>query len=60
MHKAAPSINWHYLESQNRMQMHKDRIASRVLHGESQDDIANGKLIGQWHERGSNNQAGPL
>lgn len=61
MHRAAPGTDWKQIELQNdallltqKNEMRKNFGAPGVL----DESFANGKITGQWSERGSNNIAG--
>lgn len=62
MHQAAPGVNWRTIEYQTALQKHKTRAKLRA-EGQAksgQEVLANGNLVGEWYERGSNNQAGNI
>lgn len=59
MHQADPDTDWRNIEYQTSYSKHLKRVEARS-DGRSDDvvDIGTGQLMGKWHERGSNNQAG--
>lgn len=60
MHRAAPGLDWRKLEYANRMAVHQLRFGQTgALRGDL-EVLADGKLTGYWHERGSSNQAGSV
>ncbi len=52
MHKTAPGVNWEVIDSNNRLNLYKVKAEL--------DEIAGGRLSGEWIERGSNNLAGRI
>ncbi len=60
MHQSAPNVNWRNFEAKYAIQKQKRSILNNSnLRGE-QENIADGKLVGTWYERGSSNQAGSV
>ncbi|MEO1624573.1 MAG: T9SS type A sorting domain-containing protein [Bacteroidota bacterium] len=59
MHAAAPGVDWRHLEYLNQ----RERVARKRAKASPRGDreiLADGKLIGEWDERGSTNQAGSV
>ncbi len=59
IHRAAPDTDWKTIESNNRKQIFRKRNGN-AAQLRSSETFANGQLIGDWMELGSNNQAGNL
>lgn len=58
MHKAAPNVNWKIKDEKTRQKLAvKSKWQNRAA---ALDTFANGKLLGNWEERGSNNQSGRI
>ena len=63
LHKCAPQTNWKSVEAQTASTKYSKLIDEGKLNDNKSSGvvtIADGKLIGQWAERGSNNQAGSI
>ena len=62
MHLAAPGINWRKMDADLRFTKMQERAAYTAAHSRSDDydTLANGNLIGNWHELGSFNTAGRM
>lgn len=64
MHQSAPTDDWRSMEYETAMKRHKKRAAARKSGAENtkngQEVLADGQLIGEWLERGSNNQSGSV
>ncbi|MFC2130316.1 T9SS type A sorting domain-containing protein [Bacteroidota bacterium] len=68
MHRAAPGTDWRKVDAQIRerkQQVRKEKIEALIrknvkIESIQSDTVADGKLIGQWIERGSNNLAGRM
>ena len=62
MHKTAPGVNWQALEYATAKRRADQRAALRnaVSTRTGSTEIAGGKLVGTWNERGSQNQAGSV
>ncbi len=61
MHRAAPGTDWRQIDYQNRMRKHRKKAGQRTLDSRSgTEEIANGRIIGSWYEKGSRNQAGSV
>lgn len=61
MHLAAPGVNWRRIDQQNKEELRISRRSKRM--GKSSlgpVDIAYGRLIGEWVEKGSHNLAGRM
>ncbi len=64
LHRTAPNADWKMQEAQNRIDLRLERAMQQREKSESAlgssplQSLANGKLTGYWHERGSGNQAG--
>ncbi|NNL91397.1 MAG: T9SS type A sorting domain-containing protein [Saprospiraceae bacterium] len=60
LHKCAPGTNWKSIEAETALNKYYNQYTR--LESKSNDviNIADGTLIGQWHERGSNNLAGSI
>lgn len=59
MHRTAPGTSWQQLEYETAMERHQLKQSTAQLHSD-EETLADGQLIGQWHERGSKNQAGSV
>ena len=57
IHRAAPDVDWKAVNSENFKQLRKTN--SPTLKGEN-FTFLNGKLEGNWNERGANNQSGDV
>lgn len=57
MHRAAPDVNWREIDAQTRAS--RPQIINQYKK-QALDSFANGKLVGQWLERGSENQSGRI
>ncbi|MEZ4948926.1 MAG: hypothetical protein R2784_05985, partial [Saprospiraceae bacterium] len=62
MHYADAETDWRAIEYQNHMRFHKENAERRktVSNRSGLIEIAGGKLVGEWRERGSQNQAGSV
>ncbi len=61
MHRAAPETNWQSIDDATRLEQYKKKKALRENPSRNaQEILANGNLIGEWFERGSNNQSGSV
>jgi len=62
IHHAAPGVNWRAIDRETRYQKYVAHLKHHFSrHGFSDfDTLANGNIIGNWHERGSVNQAGRI
>ena len=68
MHNAAPDVNWRAIDNrirEQRRQLRQEKIQALLNHKTKieeiqSDTVADGKLIGEWIERGSNNLAGRM
>jgi photosystem II stability/assembly factor-like uncharacterized protein len=67
MHRCAPDINYEVINKENRLaklKLNKRNLKEKPLKIFNKqillDTFANGKIIGQWSEKGSNNQAGRI
>ena len=68
MHRAAPGIDWRKLNAdfrEQKYQLKKSQIEQLLQSGFKRDrlltdTIAQGKMVGEWIERGSNNLAGRM
>ena len=63
MHSAAPGADWRRIEYQHQILKHRQRVQQRrgiLTRGGDPVEIAGGKLVGMWRERGSLNQAGSV
>jgi hypothetical protein len=59
MHSAAPGVNWRMAELENAFKRQAE-LAGIPGSRDGYVEIADGKLAGSWHERGSDNQAGSV
>jgi len=57
MHKAAPDVNWRTVDSETRLQK-AQQFSGQKSPNNTNLEIANGELIGDWREVGSENLAG--
>ncbi|MCB0661164.1 MAG: T9SS type A sorting domain-containing protein [Saprospiraceae bacterium] len=62
MHQTAPGDDWRKMEYQNQMSIHHENAARKGLLQNRSGfvELAGGKLVGEWRERGSQNQAGSV
>lgn len=62
MHAAAPGTDWRAIEYQNQIKVHRTNAINRQSLQNRNDlvEIADGRIIGFWNERGSQNQAGSV
>jgi len=60
LHGASVSTNWRVVEAQNTYEKYLQSKGINVQKSNGIVNVAGGKLIGQWQERGSNNQAGSV
>lgn len=62
MHQTDSNTNWQAIEYATQMKRHQKRAALRegVQNRTGLTEIAGGKLVGEWRERGSNNLAGSV
>ncbi len=59
LHQSAPEVSWEKIEYENRLARHQQRAKRSTLRS-GQEVLANGQLIGEWFEVGSNNNAGSV
>jgi hypothetical protein len=57
IHKAAPGVNWRAINEQN-SEAQYDKYIYEAASRSHTDTLANGQLVGSWHEKGSVNNAG--
>jgi len=63
LHSAAPSVDWKAIEAETAYKKYIQRIENRsqaTSRDNAPESFINGTLIGQWNERGSNDQSGSL
>lgn len=63
MHLAAPGVNWQKIELANATMLKAQKDILRAQYGENKvtdETFANGKVTGEWSERGSANIAGSI
>ena len=63
LHRAKPGTDWRAIDKQTRLAKYKKRQQFRqenTLNRQLTETLANGNLIGNWKERGSNNQSGSI
>jgi len=62
IHSTSPSTNWKVIEAQNSYNRYLDNRSNNSSDSKSLNNIniAEGKIVGEWIERGSNNQAGSV
>ncbi len=60
IHKAAPDVDWRAIEKGNQIKLYHKRKALDKSQKAAMENLANGNLIGEWIERGPNNQAGSI
>ena len=59
IHRAAPGVNWRAIDRQTRYTKYSSHRFLKHSFS-SLDTLADGNIIGNWHERGSSNQAGRI
>jgi photosystem II stability/assembly factor-like uncharacterized protein len=61
MHRTAPDTDWRTIEKENMLATyrHRKQLMSQV-NNRTVESLAGGNLMGEWQEKGSNNQAGNL
>jgi hypothetical protein len=61
MHRAAPGVDWKEIDRKNIKSLRESRTAERLMKsGSSLVDIAGGRLLGEWNEKGSHNLSGRM
>ncbi len=62
IHKSAPDVSWKKIEEENRFNSYKKSLTSNGSENlkDKTVNIANGYIIAEWNEKGSNNLSGSI